>query len=183
MTKYFSILILSLSLFPFSCSEGQDTSSRSNAVKKELKTEFGVVKFDESITGFKFATMSGSKFLFSLHGKDDLNNAKPTTGFYLKPIKNMDYERAKEYLQEFSFEYGKQEGVSRTENTTNKVIDVNKHKAFIITFTAVDNTNNKSYLTQAILSNGTNAILFVGNDVDNGEYSEKFINTFKSIEL
>ena len=183
MTKYYSILFLSLSLFLFSCGEAQDASSGNNKVKKELKTEIGVIKFDESITGFKLAAMLGTKFLFSLHGQDDLNNANPTTGFYLKPLKSMDYERAKDYLKEFSFDYGKQDGILKTENTVNKVINVNNHKAFIITFTAIDNTNKKSYLTLGVLSDGNNAVLFAGNDLDNGKYSTQFLDTFKSLEL
>jgi len=183
MKKYYSTLLLSLSLFFFSCGEGQENSSGNKTVKKELKTEFGIFKFDEGITGFKFATMLGDKFVYSLHGSEDIKNANPVTGFYFKPIKNIDYERAKDYLQDFSLGYGEQDGIIKTENIANKVIDVNKQKAFIITFTVVDDSNKTSYLTQAILSNGNNAILFVGSDVDNGKYSEKFLNTFKSLEL
>ncbi len=181
MTKYYSLPLLIVSLFFLSC--GQSASSSEKVIKKELKTDFGIVRFDESITGFKFATMLGDKFLYTLHGQDDLNNENPTTGFYFKPIKKMDYEKAKNYVLDFSLEYGEQDGIGKIENIVNKVIDVYNHKAFIITLTATDSKNKKSYLTQAILSNGENAILFVGNDVDNGEYSEKFLNTFRSLEF
>jgi hypothetical protein len=188
MKKYYLITLIISSLF-FSCNESQKTnetkekSSKDKLAKKEIKTGFGIVKFDDSITGFKFTTMLDNKFLYSPNGAEDLNSGKLISGFYFKPLIGMDYERSSSYLQDFSFEFGKQDNILKTENIKNKVIDVGNCKGFLITLTAVDKTNKTNFLTQAVLSNGSNAILFFGNDLDNGLYSEKFLNTINSVEF
>src|SRR5690606_6806064 len=110
MTKQLSFFFALISLTFSSCGNGQSTPA-----KRELITEIGKIRFDISITAFKLATeMSnamGKKYIYSLHGKDDLQKENPVTGFYIAPLKFMDYPAAKMYLYKFASDYGKDYGI------------------------------------------------------------------------
>ena len=169
-------------LFLCSCGDAQ-TSSAKNIVKKELKSSFGIVKFDDNITGFKFTTMIGTKFVFSPKGEEDLKNENPTSGFYIQPLKGMGEEEASSHLGDFSSQFSEQEIYKGSENYAVKMITVNLHKATIVSFNVTEKNGSKTFCTHCIMSNGENAIMFIGTDYESGIYAEKFINTFKSIEL
>jgi hypothetical protein len=125
----------------------------------------------------------GKKYIYSLHGEDDLTKETPVSGFYIEPLKKMDYLAGKLYLDEFAKNYGKDFGIAKLENIQKSETTINNLKAYIITFVAIDQSKNKNYVTLAILSSGQNSIEFSGNDYENGIYSDKFINTVKSLEM
>jgi hypothetical protein len=182
MKKDFSIIYFFALILFYSCNQSQNKNSDTNP-KETLVTSLGNIKFDTKITNFQFTTKLINKSLYSKNGKADLTKPDPTSGFFLEPLENMNYEDAAGYLLEFSDGFSKQEGILKAEEFTNKIINVNNYKALIVTFVTTNNLNKKSYSTQAIVSNGKNAIIFVAYDLDNGIYSEKFLDTFKSIEF
>lgn len=148
-----------------------------------MKAGFGTIKFDDNITGFKFTTMVGTKFVFTKNGEADVNNENPTTGFYIQPMKGVGEDEASDHLGAFSSQFSEQEMYKGTENYAVKMIKINLHKATIVTFNVTEMNGSTTYCTQCIMSNGENAIMFVGIDYESGIHTEKFINTFKSIEM
>ena len=109
MNTRFSIAIFLMSMTFYACGNGHAPSS-----KFKLATEIGEIRFDDSITHFKQAEVIsnglGKEYVFSLHGKADLKNEKPTTGFFIAPLKFMDYQYAKDHLDKFANGYGKNYG-------------------------------------------------------------------------
>jgi len=95
----------------------------------------------------------------------------------------MNYEQGRSYLEIISSEYSKQPGMRSTKDMKHSILDVNGTKVYTITFTAIDDKNNESYITLGVLSNSKDGVVFIGSDCDNGIYADKFLNTFKSIEL
>jgi hypothetical protein len=187
-------LTIVLSIILFSCSNGQQDTKKSgapittvNSEKHELKTEIGKIKFDLTLTNFKPTTQMsneiGKKYIYSLNGKDDLQSKVPISGFILAPLKFFDYKSAKKYVDDLTNDYGTDGGVIKRENIQKSEIEINKLKSYIITFQTVDESKNKCYVTLSILSNSQHSLLCWGSDFDNGIYSEKYINTIKSIEM
>ena len=160
-----------------SCSQGQ-----SNHSKKVLKTEIGNIKFDETITGFKFTQMLGKKFLYSPNGKKDINNNFRTSGYYILGVPNINHDNVKGYLQDFSQGYSQQEEIAKVADLKVEIFNTAFGKASVVTFTVYYKSKEKGMALQAMVSNGKDAILFVGEDYKEGKFIEKFKQTFKSIE-
>ena len=181
MTKHLLAILFLLSFAFYSCGTGQNTSK-----KMELTTKIGKIKFDESVTNFKQATVMSDalskKYVYSLHGESDLKNQNPTTGFFIAPLL-MNFSDAKHYLDLSIDGYGENYGIIKLENIKKKETKINNLKAYIITFSTVDKTNKKSYVTLAVLSNEKSSIEFSGNDFEDGIYSEKFMKTIESLEM
>jgi len=161
----------------FSCSEAQTIHK-----KKLLKTTIGTIKFDEAITGFKFATMLGNKFLYSPNGKKDLSNTYKTSGYYISAVPNIDYVNVRGYLQDFSEGFSEQQDILKSGEKTIKVYNTVYGKATIITFRVTYKANENGIAFHAIVSNGKDAIIFISEDHDNGKFIDKFKKTFESIE-
>ena len=167
----------------FSCTNAPGSNAK-HLSKKTVNTAAGVTKLDTSVTGFKIATiLSYTKIIFTAHGKDDAENVEPTTGFFIQGFSGMDNKAAYGKLQEFAYGRIHNENIVSTENEIVKMYDTRIGKAIITTVTLKYKNNKTAFATTAIISNGKNAILFVGEDYNNGDYTDKFKNTFDSIEF
>ena len=144
--------------------------------------ELAYFKFDESITGFKFATAMSNLFIYTPNGKDDLNKLQeelPT--FHLSTIEAPTFSKAREFLDYTISRYGVQ-GIELSE-VTKQEISINTNPAYEVTMQAKDASDNKTNLYQVIIHKGTRAVLFLGSDTENGKWLDKFKATAHSIQL
>lgn len=176
------VVLFFFSVF-FSCTNAPGSNTKT-VTKKTFNTAVGITKFDINITGFKIATiLDDTKIIFTAHGKDDAQNLEPTTGFFIQGFLGMDNLAAKKNMQEFAYNREHNENVSSTENEIIKIYNTPIGKAIFITVTIKYKNKKTAVATTATISNGKNAILFVGEDYNDGDYSDKFKSTFDSIEF
>jgi hypothetical protein len=139
-------------------------------------------KFDESITGFKYATSMSNVFIYTPNGKDDLNKQQddlPT--FQFSTIEAPTFSKAKEFLDYTISRYSVQ-GI-QISDVTKRDISINGNSAYEVTMQAKDANNRKTTLYQVIIHKGTKAVLFLGSDTQNGKWLDKFKATAQSIQL
>ncbi|GEM_PF-3375208 len=178
-----SITCLLLITLVVSCTNAP-VSNTKTATKKAVNTAAGITKIDTSFTGFKIAAiMDDTKIIFTAHGKQDAENRETTTGFFIKGFSGMDDKAAEENLQAIVYDRKHSGNVANTENETIKIYNTSVGKAIITTVTLKYKNNKIAVATTATVSNGKNAILFVGEDYSNGDYTDKFKSTFNSIEF
>ena len=178
-----SLAVLLFVSIVFSCTNAPGSNAKHSS-KKTVNTRAGVTKLDTSITGFKIATiLDDTKIIFTARGKDDVDKVEPTTGFFIQGFSGMDDKAAYENLQEFAYGRIHNQNIASTENETIKMYNTPIGKAIITTVTLKYKNNKTAFATTATVSNGKNAILFVGEDFNNGDYTDKFKDTFDSIEF
>ncbi len=168
----------------YSCTNTTGSNAKTNA-KKKVNTAAGPTLIDTSITGFRITTiLDDSKIIFTANGKEDADNTGLTTGFFIQGFTGMGNKAAEENMQEFAYNRTHTENIKRTENEKVRMYNTSVGRAIITTVTLTYKDNKKAFATTATVSNGKNAILFVGEDyTDGGNYTDKFKNTFDSIEF
>jgi hypothetical protein len=144
--------------------------------------ELASFKFDESITGFKYATSMSNVFIYTPNGKEDLNKQQDDlSAFQLSTIAAPTFSKAKEFLDYTISRYGVQ-GI-QVSDVTRRDISINGNSAYEVTMQTKDANNSKRTLYQVIVHKGTKAVLFVGSDTQNGKWVSKFKATAQSIQL
>jgi hypothetical protein len=186
-TIYFmirTIIFLLLIGAIYSCTNTTGSNAKTVS-KKKVNTAAGPTKLDTSFTGFRIATiLEDTKIIFTANGREDEDNTEPTTGFFIQGFTRTDNKAAEENIQAFVYNRTHNENVLSTENEKIKMYNTSVGKAIITTVTLKYKNNQKAFATTAIVSNGKNAILFVGEDyTDGGDYTDKFKSTFDSIEF
>ena len=175
MTKY--LFYYTLTICILSCSQAQSGNQ-----KRILRTSIGNIKFDQAITGFKFTTKIGNKYLYSPNGEKDIHNTHKTSGFYILAVPNIDNNSEHEYLLSFSDGFKEQKEIINIGEDDIKVYNTKYGKATFVKFNVTYSSTEKGIAFQAIVSNGKNAVMFISEDHDNGKFIEKFQKTFESIE-
>jgi len=168
----------------YSCTNTTGSNAKTST-KKRVNTAAGPTKLDTSFTGFRIATiLDDTKIIFTANGREDEDNTEPTTGFFIQGFAGMDDKAAYEKVQEFDYSRTHNENVLSTENEKIRIYNTSVGKAIIATATLKYKNHQKAFTTTAIVSNGKNGLLFVGEDyTDGGDYTAKFKSTFDSIEF
>ena len=168
----------------YSCTNTTGSNAKTNS-KKKVNTAAGPTLIDTSFTGFRIATiLDDTKIIFTANGKEDTDNTELTTGFFIQGFTGMGNKAAEENIQEFAYNRIHNENIKSTENEKVKMYNTSVGKAIVITVALTYANNRKAFATTAIVSNGKNAILFVGEDfTDGGDYTDNFKRTFDSIEF
>jgi hypothetical protein len=144
--------------------------------------ELANFKFDETITGFKYAATMGNMFIYSPNGKADLATQQDNLSmFQLSTIEAPSFSKAKEFLDYTISRYSVQ-GIQAS-NIKKQDISINGNQAYEVTMEAKDADNKKSTLYQVIIYKGTNAVLFLGSDNEQGKWFDKFKATAQTIKL
>ena len=144
--------------------------------------ELANFKFDESITGFKYAATMGNMFIYSPNGKADLTKqADNLSMFQLSTIEAPTFSKAKEFLDYTISRYGVQ-GIEAS-NIKKQDLFINGNQAFEVTMDAEDANNRKSSLYQVIIYKGKNAVIFLGSDSEQGKWFDKFKATAQTIKM
>ncbi|MBK6381767.1 MAG: hypothetical protein IPF72_19740 [Chitinophagaceae bacterium] len=120
--------------------------------------ELANFKFDESITGFKYAATMGNMFIYSPNGKADLNSQqKLPSSFQIMTIEAPSFSKAKEFLDYTISRYSLQ-GIE-VSNVKKQDISINDNDAYEVTMQATE-SNKKTTLYQVIIHKGGTAVLF-----------------------
>ncbi len=144
--------------------------------------ELANFKFDESITGFKYAATMGNMFIYSPNGKADLNAQQENLSmFQLSTIETPSFSKAKEFLDYTISRYSVQ-GIQAS-IVKKQDISINGNQAYEVTMQAKDADNKKSILYQVIIYKGANAVLFLGSDNEQGKLFDKFKATAQTIKM
>jgi len=144
--------------------------------------ELANFKFDESITGFKYAASTGNVFFYTVNGKDDLENPQsPTSMFQLMTIEAHSFSIAKEFLDHTISRYSVQ-GVQMS-NVKRQDISINGEQAYEVTMETRDKDNHTGKLYHAVIYKGTSAVLFLGIDDEQGKWIDKFKATAQTIKM
>ena len=144
--------------------------------------ELANFKFDESITGFKYAATMGNMFMYSPNGKTDLTTQQDLPCmFQIMTIEAPSFSKAKEFLDYTISRYSVQ-GIE-TSNVKKQDISVNGEQAYEVTMETKDKDNKKGNLYQVIIYKGANAVLFLGADDEQGKWLAKFRATGHSIRM
>lgn len=144
--------------------------------------ELANFKFDESITGFKYAATMGNMFIYSPNGKADLNTQPENLSmFQFSTIEAPTFSKAKEFLDYTISRYGVQ-GI-QVSNLKKQDITINGNEAYEVTMDAKDGDNKTSSLYQVIIHKGTTAVLFLGSDSEKGKWFDKFKATAQTIKM
>ncbi|MBK7307650.1 MAG: hypothetical protein IPI88_11870 [Chitinophagaceae bacterium] len=141
--------------------------------------ELANFKFDESITGFKYAATMGNMFIYSPNGKADLNSQqKLPSSFQIMTIEAPSFSKAKEFLDYTISRYSLQ-GIE-VSNVKKQDISINDNDAYEVTMQATE-SNKKTTLYQVIIHKGGTAVLFLGSD-EEGKWFDKFKATAQTIK-
>ena len=144
--------------------------------------ELANFKFDESITGFKYAATMGNMFIYTPNGKADLATQLDNLSmFQLSTIEAPSFSKAKEFLDYTISRYSVQ-GIT-TSNVKKQDITINGEPAYEVTMETKDNENKKGNLYQVIIYKGTNAVLFLGADDEQNKWLDKFKATAQTIKM
>lgn len=144
--------------------------------------ELANFKFDESITGFKYAATMGNMFIYTVNGKADLATQQDNLSmFQLSTIEAPSFSKAKEFLDYTISRYSEQ-GI-QTSNVKKQEISINGEQAYEVTMEIKDEDNKKGNLYQVIIYKGANAVLFLGTDDEQGKWFDKFKATAHSIKM
>ena len=144
--------------------------------------ELANFKFDESITGFKYAATMGNMFIYSPNGKSDLNIQQDNLSmFQLSTIEAPTFSKAKEFLDYTISRYSVQ-GIQAS-NVKKQDISINGNQAYEVTVEAKDSDNKQTTLYQVIIHKGTTAVLFLGSDSEQGKWFDKFKATAQTIKM
>lgn len=138
--------------------------------------------FDESITGFKFATTVGTMFIYSPQGKADLAVQQDTLPvFMISQIEAHSFEKAKEFLESTISRFYRQK--IQTSNIKRQDITINGNQAYEVMMDARDANNKNAVLYQLIVYKGTTAVMFLGTDPQQRKWIDKLTATAHSIKL
>lgn len=144
--------------------------------------ELANFKFDESITGFKYAATMGNMFIYTATGKADLVTQQDNLlMFQLSTIEAPSFSKAKEFLDYAISRYSVQ-GI-QTSNVKKQDISINGEQAYEVTMEIKDKDNKKGTLYQVIIYKGVNAVLFLGADDEQGKWLDKFKATAHTIKM
>ena len=161
------LALLSATTFAFSFSFGQ------------IKLED--LQIDTTITGFHFATDFQGTKVFTKNGAPDIQTVNPTA-FSFTIATNVTSETAKAQLDEF-LNWSKQIGLKITD-LVKKDTTIKGNAAYYISYTETkEETKYKNIVFNAFVIKDKTLILFTGGDLDNGQYIDKFKQTFYSIKL
>lgn len=139
-------------------------------------------QFDESITGFKFATTTGNMFIYSPHGKADLAVQQDTLPvFMISQLEVLNFEKAKEFLETTISRYYRQR--ITTTNIKKQDITINGNQAYEVTMDAKDADNKNAVLYQVIVYKDKFAVMFLGTDPQQGKWIDRLTATAHSIKL
>lgn len=140
-------------------------------------------RFDESITGFKFATTMGNIFIYSPNGKADLAVQQLDTlpSIMMSQIEALSFEKAKEFLETVVSRYHSQG--TQLSNIKRQDITINGNQAYEVTMDAKDVNNNQGVLYHVIVFKGTSAVMFLGTDFQQRKWFDKFKATAQTIKM
>jgi hypothetical protein len=139
-------------------------------------------QFDESITGFKFATTMGNMFIYSPRGKADLAVQQDTLPvFMISQIEAESFEKAKEFLENTISRYYSQ-GVQLS-NIKKEDVTINGNQAYEVTMDAKDAENKNAVLYNVIVYKGTSAVIFLGTDPKQRRWIDKLKATAHTIKM
>ena len=139
--------------------------------------ETASMKFDEHITGFKYATTINNTFVYSPTGRSD----NILSNFTLSTHSLPSFSKAKEFLDQIISTYS--ENRVQVSNVRKQDIVIDGNDAYEVTMDAIDAANKKSILYNVIIHKGTKAVLFQGEDDEQGEWLDKFKATVQSIKM
>jgi hypothetical protein len=144
--------------------------------------ELATFKFDESITGFKYAATMANMFIYSPNGNADIQTQQDNFSmFQLSTIEAPTFSKAKEYVDYVISRYAVQ-GI-QTGNVKKQDIIIDGNQAYEVTLDAIDADNNRSTLYQVIIHKDTKAVIFMGIDREQGKWMDKFKTTAQSIKM
>jgi hypothetical protein len=137
--------------------------------------------FDESITGFKYATKMGSIYVYTPNGAADVNSKPESTSLLqLTEIASPGLATAKSFFENTMSGYRKQDIILT--NVRRQDMTVNGNPAYEVTMSAEDADGKKSDLYQLIMQKGEKAVLFMGVDIEQGKWLEKFKATAQTLK-
>ena len=144
--------------------------------------ELATFKFDESITGFKYAATMGNMFIYSPNGNADIQTQQDNFSmFQLSTIEMPTFSKAKEYVDDVISRHAVQ-GI-QTNNVKKQDIVIDGNQAYEVTMDAVDPDNVKTTMYLVIIHKETKAVLFVGLDREQGKWMDKYKTTAQSIKM
>jgi hypothetical protein len=144
--------------------------------------ELATFKFDESITGFKYAATMGNMFIYSPNGNADIQTQQDNFSmFQLSTIEAPTFSKAKEYVDDVISRHAVQ-GI-QTSNVKKQDIVIDGNQAYEVTMDAIDPDNVKTTMYLVIIHKETKAVLFVGLDREQGKWFDKYKATAQSIKM
>jgi len=135
------------------------------------------IKFDESITGFKYATTMNNMFVYSPTGRSD----NILSNFMLSSHIEPSFSKAKELLDGIISNYS-ENGV-QVSNVKKREIVIHGNNAYESTMETIHAGNKNGILYDVIIYKGTKAVLFQGEDDEQGKWLNKFKATVQSIKM
>lgn len=144
--------------------------------------ELANFKFDETITGFKYAATMGNMFIYTPNGKADLAKQQDNLSmFQLSTLIVPSFSKAKEFLDYTISRYSVQ-GIE-TSNVKKQDIFINGEQAYEVIMETKDKDNKKGNLYQVIIYKGANAVLFLAADDEQNKWLDKFKATAQTIKM
>lgn len=139
------------------------------------------LKIDTTITGFHYATDFQGTKVFTKHGASDIQTVNPTAfSFTIAP--GLTSSIAKNELNKL-LNMSKQNGYQIV-GFTEKDTTIQGNNAYYISYIETDDKKNyRNYVFNAFVIKDKTLILFTGGDLDNGQFVNKFKQTFYSIKL
>ena len=140
------------------------------------------IKFDKTISNFKYATTIDGMEVYLPNGKADLESTKTLSTFSIRPKYHMTFESAKGYLDYLKSYEEKHYGTITNVKTKDTLI--NNLKVFQLTmYESFTGRKEKAHHFYAFILKGDTAIIFLSSDFDNEKYFSIFKRTFYSIRL
>lgn len=139
-------------------------------------------KFDEKITGFKYAISMGNVFIYTPNGKEDFNKPQGTVpSFQWSTVVAPTFLRAKEFL-DYTISKDSAQGIQFSEVAKHNIF-INGNQAYEVMMWATDTKNNKAAEYRLIIHKGATAVFFLGLDPSNGKWLDKLKKTAQSVQM
>lgn len=150
---------------------------------KTLKTdplELANFEFDQSITNFQYAMNASNSFIYSAHGKKDLEDAFANM-MQFQTLPQVTETKLSEFSNDLLWRYERNGITLENKNITKTII--NNYPAYVL-FTKIRYKDKDGIMYQVALAGTGSSLLFVGyayQDVD--DFASKFKKTAESIRL
>ncbi len=141
------------------------------------------VRIDTTISGFHFTMQNDGALIYTPHGYADIGVVKNPSAFSLVIVEDVDYEAAKEKIEELVEISAIQDG-----NTQDQIVRkdtlVNGNKAYTVSMRETKKgTLHHALVFYGFFLSGRDAVLFVSGDFEKGKYIENFKKTFYALKL
>ena len=141
------------------------------------------VRVDSNISGFHFTMQVEDTRVYTPNGQADIGKVKNPSAFSLTILEHVDYEDAKEKVEELMEVSAVQDGLTQDQIVRKDTV-LNGNRAYTVSMRETQKGSlYYSLVFYGVILHGHEAVLFVSGDFEKGKHIDKFRKTFYALKI